>query len=152
MPYKLRHTNIAPTEADIYRHSSAAKRDESIARVRTIIDGFYASGSASVPTNEGEVHSTNEDGKAVCATTYSGFASVEDAETFIRAVMYSADPTKAAETDAWNIAHDCRSKVEVLDAANDSVVKLVHDNTQLSSRTQPLDLAANPDPFLVPSA
>lgn len=151
MPYKTRLTNNAPTEADIYRHNSAANLDASIANVRKIMDGFRAAGSQSVPSNEGETHSTDENGRAVCVSTYSGFASIEDAETFIRAVMYAADPTKAVETDAWNIAHDCRSKAEILDAADDSVVRLLHDNTQLPSRTQPIDLAAKPDPFIVPA-
>jgi hypothetical protein len=151
MLYKTRLTNNAPTEADIYRHNSADKMDASIASVRKVIDGFYASGSQSVPSNEGEIHSTDENGRAVCASIYSGFVSIADAETFIRSVMYASDPTKAVETDAWNIAHDCRSKAEILDAADDSVVTLLHDNIQLTSRTQPIDLAETPDPFIVPA-
>jgi hypothetical protein len=143
MNYKIKFITVSDSETDIFRHNTEVDTISQVQHVASCITAFATAGKESVPVNSGDSQETNEDGRLVCTSTFTGFVSIEDAELFLRALVLNGPNTEII--DAWNITHNVRQRTEIVDA-DGNLAKLIQDNTALEQRTIPINLA---DPFYI---
>ena len=149
--FKYRHTTISAdvnnfihitTDADIVAINERLNIRSYMAKAEFIENDSPDTS----PRLESAVMTVLDDGRHQWTKVFTGFETQEEIELYIDYV-HKNNPDGAAIA-AWCITHDMRSKIEILDNDN-TVIRVVHDNTALDQYTINGFVETPSDPFYV---
>jgi len=154
--FKIRFSYVADNEADFVQKktddaSLNAIKEQQWDRNRALIESMDNNENAETSPQKVDTGTvtTLENGKKQLTIMWDGFGSEADATTFSRVFVTHGN---MSTINAYHIANDIRTKIEILDDSDALVTKL-HDNTTLEVKSVAVDYtdaAKQADPFFLP--